>query len=163
MPRTKTQQDAMTLVEQIDCCGPAAKNDLRRLFREHGIENDPFFSFEYTAKHLEVVQEVYNLWHTTTKFKVGDKVYVVPLTPTLMTTCIRGTITEVSDNGWGYHLRAWKSDLPGIYMFNIWDKDLQPRTSKHQKLTPPELLIKRDLYQHPVLLSLSDGLRKAAS
>lgn len=58
---------------------------------------------------------------TTINFKVGDKVYVLPEKPTFpFKNCIRATVTEVRDDGFGYSLRAFKKDLPGIYMFNIF-------------------------------------------
>lgn len=142
MPRTSVQQQAMLRIDGIKMCGPGAKEDFKRLCRERGVEEDSlFFSSDYTQVHLDIANEVWKLWHTTTKFKVGDKVYVVPLTHTTMRTCIRAVVTEVGDDGWGYHLRAWECDLPGIYMFNIWDKDLEPRTSKKSKPVPPELFI----------------------
>jgi len=143
MSRTENQQKTINLIESIRMCGKTAFENLNRNFRDCGIEDDLFFSRDYTDKHLEIAQAVWNLWHTTNNFKVGDKVYVVPLTHTLMKNCIRATITEADNNdGWGYRLRAFESDLPGIYMFNIWDKDLQPRIGKKNKPTPPELLIK---------------------
>jgi hypothetical protein len=141
MPRTEVQEEAINLIDQIKMCGKAARADLNRMCKERGIE-DACFSHEFTELHLEIAKEVFNLWHTTKNFKVGDKVYVVPLTPTVMDTCIRATVTEITDDGWGYHLRAFESDLPGIFMFNIWDKDLHPRTSKAIKPTPSELLIR---------------------
>lgn len=58
-----------------------------------------------------------------------------------MDYCIRATVTEITTDGWGYHLRAFREDLPGIYMFNMWDKDLQPRIDKTKKPTPKGLLI----------------------
>lgn len=131
----------MHLIDMIKMCGTAAKEDLQRLGKERGIDNI-CFSYEYTAEHLEIAKEVWALHHTTKKFKVGDKVYVVPLTPTFIPNCIRAVVTEVGTDKWGYHLRAFESDLPGVYMFNMWDKDLEPRTSKANKTTPKELLIK---------------------
>lgn len=143
MPRMKVQQEAMLRIDEIKMCGQGAKEDFKRLCRERGVdENSLFFSSDYTQVHLDISNEVWALWHTTKKFKVGDKVYVVPLTHTTIPNCIRATVTEVGDPRWGYHLRAFESDLPGIYMFNMWDKDLEPRTSKANKPTPPELLIK---------------------
>jgi hypothetical protein len=141
MPRTETQQKAMNLVESIRQCGRAAVEDLKQLCRDRGVEDDLCFTVDYKDHHLAIAQEVWNRWHTIKNFKVGDKVYVVPLTHTLMKSCIRATVTEVNDDGWGYRLRAFESDLPGIYMFNMWDKDLQPRVGKKNKPTPPELLI----------------------
>ncbi len=141
MPRTETQQKVMILIESIRQCGKAAVEDLKRTCRERGVDDDLCFSLNHTDQHLEIAQEVWNSWHTTKNFKVGDKVYVVPLTCTLMKSCIRATVTEVNDDGWGYRLRAFESDLPGIYMFNMWDKDLQTRVGKKNKPTPPELLI----------------------
>lgn len=131
----------MNLIEQIKMYGAVAKADLNRICKERGIENDPFFSYEFTELHLEIAKEVYALWRTTKNFKVGDKVYVVPLMPTTIPTCIRARVEEVGTDGWGYRLRAFQSDLPGIFMFNMWDKDLKPRTSKAVMPTPPELLI----------------------
>ena len=40
---------------------------------------------------------------------------------------IRAIITEIDNTGWGYQLRAFQQDLPGIYMYNVWDVDLIPR------------------------------------
>jgi hypothetical protein len=142
MPFTKIQEQVMFKCDDIKMLGQGAKDDFKRLCRERKISDDLYAVYEYTEEHLKVCEEVWALWHTTKKFKVGDKVYVVPTTHTTIPTCIRATVTEVNDDGWGYRLRAWESDLPGIYMFNIWDKDLEPRTSKKQKPTPPELLIK---------------------
>ena len=140
---TGVQKETMILIDSVKMCGDKARADLRRRFQERGIPEFCFIS-EYTDAHLEVAKEVWNAWHTTKKFKVGDKVYVVPLTPTIMDTCIRATVTEVGDPKWGYHLRAFESDLPGIYMFNIWDKDLQPRVGKAKKPTPKKLYLKRE-------------------
>ncbi len=141
MARTEAQQKAMNLIESIRMSGKAAVEDLRRTCREHGVEDDLFFSSDYADQYLQIAQEVWDRWHTTNNFKVGDKVYVVPLTHTLMENCIRARVTEIKDDRWGYRLRAFKSDLPGIYMFNMWDKDLQPRVDKKQKPIPPELII----------------------
>lgn len=139
---TKIQQTVMLKLDDIRMCGQGAKDDFKRLCRERGINDDIFSYREHTQEHLDVCEEVWKLWHTTKNFKVGDKVYVVPTSSTIIPTCIRAIVTEVNDDGWGYRLRAWESDLPGIFMFNIWDKDLEPRTSKKQKPTPPELLLK---------------------
>jgi len=142
MSLTENQKKTVYLVESIRHCGRLAVEDLRRAYHEHGFEDDICISYrDYTDKHLEIAQDIWNLWHTIKNFKVGDKVYFVPLTYTSMENCIRATVTEVNDDGWGYRLRAFQSDLPGIYMFNIWDKDLQPRVGKKQKSTPSELRI----------------------
>lgn len=80
---------------------------------------------------------------TTSRFSVGDKVYVAHQdscyecgklkdTYTVFTNHIRATITEIDDR-WGYHLRAFRQDLPGIYMYNVWDYQLSPRISKANK------------------------------
>ena len=70
---------------------------------------------------------------TNQKFKVGDKVHVDPGEYTrAFKHYIRATITEI-DEVCGYRLRAFQQDLPGIYMFNIWDKDLSPRTGRSRK------------------------------
>lgn len=132
--------EAMLMIDRIGMCGKKAREDFQRLCRERGIDDSVYFVSQYTKKHLEVAKEVLKLWHTTDKFKVGDKVYVVPLTPTMMPTCIRAIVTEV-DKERGYFLRAFTRDLPGIYMFNIWDKDLEIREGKAQKPTPPELFL----------------------
>lgn len=75
------------------------------------------------------------------KFKVGDKVYVVPTGFTTFKYCIRAVVTEVNDDGWGYRLKAFLKDLPGVYMFNMWDKDLEPRVGKALKPVPEKYLI----------------------
>ena len=143
MSFTEAQKKAMDLVDSIRQCGKAAVEELRSMCRERGLEDDLFFHRDYTDKHLEIAQEIWKRWHTTKNFNVGDKVYFVPNTFTLMKNCIRATVTEVNDDGWGYRLQAFKSDLPGIYMFNIWDSDLLPRVGKKNKPTPSDLLIKR--------------------
>ena len=77
---------------------------------------------------------------TNTQYKVGDKVYVHPCIgeeSSFFKYYIRATITDL-DERFGYLLRAFKEDLPGIYMFNIWDVDLLPRSDKSNKLLPPE-------------------------
>ncbi len=141
MSRTETQQKTRNLIESISMCGKAAIEDLREAYRELGIEDDLYSSAAYADQHLEIAQKVWDRWHTTKNFKIGDKVYVVPLTFTIIKNCIRATVTEINDDGWGYRLRAFESDLPGIFMFNMWDKDLCPRIGKKQKPTPTELLI----------------------
>ena len=71
---------------------------------------------------------------TTTKFKVGDKVHVdSDGFAEYFGFHIRAIITEI-DPKLGYLLRAFQKDLPGIYMFNVWDCDLTPRTSGARKL-----------------------------
>jgi hypothetical protein len=144
MAFTKIQEEVMFKADDIKMLGQGAKDDFARLCRERGISDDLYWVSKFTKEHLKVCEEVWNLWHTTTKFKVGDKVHVVPTQPTLFTHCIRATVTEVNDDGWGYRLRAFESDLPGIYMFNMWDKDLQPRVGKTRKPVPPELFIGDD-------------------
>ena len=119
-----------------------SRHEFKELARERGLDENVYFLAEYTDEHIKVMQEIWNRWHTTNNFKVGDKVYVVPNHITTMKTCIRATVTEV-DSKRGYFLRAFESDLPGIYMFNIWDKDLEIRTSKKNKLTPKEFFIER--------------------
>lgn len=131
----------MNLTESLRCCGTLAIEELRTAYASHGIEDCVTLISKCTDQHVAVAQEVWNRWHTTTKFKVDDKVYVVPLTFTSFEYCIRATVTEVGDDGHGYRLRAFASDLPGIYMFNIWDKDLAPRTDKSQRRVPSELLL----------------------
>lgn len=132
--------EIMDKIDRIRMCGKDARETFKRLCAERGISDYPFCT-EYTLEHLEVCQKVWDMWHTTEKFKVGDKVYVVPLSPTTIKNCIRAVVTEVGKDKWGYRLRAFRQDLPGIYMFNMWDKDLEPRTSRANKPTPPELLI----------------------
>lgn len=139
---TDLQQEVMIKVDQLGSYGRAVKEDYKQTCRERGIPDFCFIS-EYTEAHLEVCNEVWERWHKTEKFKVGDKVYVVPTTFTSMKNCIRATITEVGTDEWGYRLRAFERDLPGIYMFNIWDKDLQPRVDKSNMPVPAELLLKR--------------------
>ena len=68
---------------------------------------------------------------TTLVFNVGDKVHVLSDDPR-STYNIRAIVTEVSNDGWGYRLRAFLKDLPGIYMFNMWDQELVPRTGKER-------------------------------
>lgn len=80
-----------------------------------------------------------NSERTLLKFKVGDKVHVLPQWPTSMHYCIRAVITDVDDC---YHLKAFLQDLPGVWMFNIYDKDLIPRINKKRIPTPKERMYK---------------------
>lgn len=138
MQLTENQINARLQLDQIYNCGQEARSDLRRLCQEHDILD----TLNYTNLiYLKVIKIVWNLWHRTDKFKVGDKVHVVPLTPTFSKYCIRAVVTEANDDGFGYRLRAFKKDLPGIYMFNIWDKDLQPRSGNVRIPTPNDLLL----------------------
>jgi hypothetical protein len=137
------QTKVMLKVDTIEMLGKDAKAHFRKLCQERKIECNPF-SFEYTEEHLKCAEETLKLWRKTEKFKVGDKVYVVSTSPTLMKDCIRAVVTEIGDDGWGYRLRAFEQDLPGIYMFNMWDKDLQIRVGKKKKPTPKKLLISED-------------------
>jgi hypothetical protein len=69
------------------------------------------------------------------KYKVGDKVYVHPGESSRV-CYIRATITELDDGVFGgYELRAFEQDLPGIFMFNVWDDELLPRDSKKEEET----------------------------
>lgn len=131
------QRKAMNLVDHIKCYGKLACEDLKQSFQNQGLPSDVYFTSEFTEKHLEVIQEVYNRWHTTNNFKPGDKVHVVPSDPesSFFPYCIRATVTGISEKS-GYDLRAFQSDLPGIYMFNIWDKDLVPRIGKARMPVP---------------------------
>ena len=127
-------QEAMLTYDRIISCGHGAKEELIKLCNERGIEyHYGFLESNHVELYLEICRDVLARWHTTNKFKVGDKVYVVPSEPTVFKNCIRATVTETGDPKWGYHLRAFEQDLPGIYMFNIWDKDLLYRTSKKNK------------------------------
>lgn len=128
-------REAMLLYDRIRACGQDAKDDLIKACEKCGIEDHyGFLKTEHVKSYLEIGSEILAKWHTTDKFKVGDKVYVDPGKPTFaFKNYIRATVTEVTTDGWGYHLRAFEQDLPGIYMFNIWDKDLLPRTNKSNK------------------------------
>lgn len=66
---------------------------------------------------------------TNLLYKVGDNVHVRSDDPR-STHNIRAVVTKVTTNGLGYMLRAFQQDLPGIYMFNMWDRELVPRTGK---------------------------------
>lgn len=79
-----------------------------------------------------------NAIKTNTQFKVGDKVYVDPGPMSLMENYIRATITGLDETNNGYLLRAFEQDLPGIHMFNIWDKDLVLRSNKAVKRIPDD-------------------------
>lgn len=132
--------------------GAGVETDIEALCKERGIDftgtliswipismvNSPD---AITKEHYDIAiaigQEVVAKWKTTKNFKVGDKVYVDPGKPThAFENYIRGTITEISTDGWGYHLRAFEEDLPGIFMFNQWDYTLLPRTDKANKRLP---------------------------
>jgi hypothetical protein len=65
---------------------------------------------------------------TTANFKVGDHVHVDHNYAMTFGHYIRARITGI--NNYGYLLTAFKKDLPGIYMGNIWDKDLVIRKGK---------------------------------
>jgi len=127
-------QETMLFYDRIFMCGKDAREDLKGLCLERGIEDHyGFLKPENIKTYLEVCEEVWAKWHTTNKFKVGDKVYVKPGEFSLIKDYIRATVTETGDPKWGYHLRAFTQDLPGIFMFNMWDKDLIPRTGKKKK------------------------------
>jgi hypothetical protein len=116
------------------CMLKEGRKDFAKLCLEHGLEE--FFLIglvpaDQLQTYIDLCGQVYAKWHTTDKFKVGDKVYVVSGWP-CETYHIRATVTEVSTDGWGYHLRAFRQDLPGLFLFNIWDKDLIPRTGRKQ-------------------------------
>lgn len=121
-------------------CGEKAREDFKQACIDNGIKDHPFFCREYTKEYLEIARKVFAVWHTVNKFKVGDKVYVVPLfRPSVsMTNCIRAVVTDV-DEKYGYWLRAFRKDNPGIHMYNIWDKDLETRTNKKNKPIPTGL------------------------
>jgi hypothetical protein len=127
--------EVMLIHDRISACGRGAKKELEGLCEVSGIESHYWFiKPEEVETYLEICNEVLARWHTTDKFKVGDKVYVGSDSPnSVFKNYIRATITEIDKGKWGYHLRAFKQDLPGIYMFNIWDKDLLPRTDKANK------------------------------
>ena len=137
MTLSEKQKEAKTLVEIMMGCGRVMMEDLRKACRDRNLEDGLCWT---TDDHLEVVKGIWDRWHTTSKFQVGDKVHVLPTGPTRMKTCIRATITEVGSDGWGYRLRAFKRDLPGIYLFNIWDFELVPRLDRRPIPTPPELV-----------------------
>lgn len=127
----------MLAYDRIFMCGEAARQDLRDSCKKRGIEDHwGFLEPENVAAYLEACKEVWDRWHTTNNFKVGDRVYVKPGEFSCLKDFIRARVTEVGDDKWGYHLRAFTQDLPGIFMFNIWDKDLIPRTSKKRKFLP---------------------------
>lgn len=127
-------KEAMLSYDRIFMCGKDARDDLRKSCENRGIESHyGFLKPEEVEPYLEVCKDVWARWHTTNNFNVGDKVYVKPSEHSIFDNCIRATVTEISTDGWGYHLRAFKKDLPGIFMFNMWDKDLLPRTGKANK------------------------------
>jgi len=129
--------EAMLSYDRIFMCGKAAREDLRDSCKKRGIEDHyGFLAPENVKAYLEVCKDVWDRWHTTNNFKVGDKVYVKPREPVLFRDFIRATVTEAGDPKWGYHLRAFRKDLPGIFMFNMWDKDLIPRTNMKRKFLP---------------------------
>lgn len=128
------QREARNLFDRIrDTCPREAKEEIRQACEERGVSSDLYFSYEFSETHLEILREIWNRWHTTVKYKPGDKVYVIPSERgmSIFPHCIRATVTGISkDSKTGYDLRAFASDLPGIFMFNIWDKDLLPRVGK---------------------------------
>lgn len=129
------KRDIMLIMDRISHCGREAVDEVHNLCKN--VQ-------PHTESHLAICQEVLSRWLTTKNFKVGDKVYVHPGRPTVaFTNYIRATVTEINGE-WGYHLRAFKQDLPGIFMFNIWDKDLLPRTNKSNKPLPPETEFRKD-------------------
>lgn len=127
-------KEAMLFYDRIFCSGKDAREDLIKSCEKRGIEEHyGWLKPENVEAYLEVCNEVWARWHTTNNFKVGDKVYVRPSEHSTFPNCIRATVTEVGDPKWGYHLRAFRQDLPGIFMFNMWDKDLIPRIGKANK------------------------------
>lgn len=132
-------QEVMLATDYIEMCGRCAKQDLIETCKQHGIKESYYFlKPEEIEKYLGICKEVLARWQTTNKFKVGDKVYVNPGRFCTCKNYIRATITEVTSD-WGYHLRTFVQDLPGLFMFNIWDKDLLPRTNKKNKPLSEEL------------------------
>jgi len=79
---------------------------------------------------------------TCAQFKIGDKVYVHPGEGSYsFKHYLRATIDDIGNCYIPnipkcYLLRAFKQDLPGLYMFNIWDCDLIPRKDKSNKILP---------------------------
>lgn len=129
--------DPILAYDRIFMCGKEAREDLKQICKSRNIEDHySFLKPENVNSYLEACKEVWDRWHTTNDFKVGDKVYVKPSEPAIFRDFIRARVTEISTDGWGYHLRAFTQDLPGIFMFNQWDKDLIPRDSKKRKFLP---------------------------
>lgn len=126
--------EAMFAKDKINMLGKEAELAFTNLCKERGMESHYYFvTEENLPKYLEIVDEIWARWRTTNNFKVGDRVYVVPLEDSRRSefkNCIRAIVTEVGNDEWGYRLRAFRQDLPGIYMYNMWDKELIPRTGK---------------------------------
>ena len=132
------KHEGMAVHESVCQCGRQARDEVTALCEERGVEENIFGGWAKDGQdeaYLAICREVWAKYHTTNNFKVGDKVYVKPSEPDcgLFPNCIRATVTETGDPRWGYHLRAFQQDLPVIYMFNMWDKDLIPRTNKANK------------------------------
>jgi len=127
------------LADRVESCGWSARREVTALCEKRGVE-ELFLGGRckdgQEEEYLAILREIFDKWHTTNKFKPGDKVYVDPGKPAdVFKNYVRATVTEICPR-WGYHLRAFEKDLPGIYMFNIWDKDLIPRTDKRNKKLP---------------------------
>lgn len=125
------KEELMLIMDNLNSLGQSVREELEAqcpdIFFWYKLEPDQIEAY------LTVCRKIWAKWHTTEKFKVGDKVYVHPGRHSIYKNCIRATITEINNDGYGYRLRAFEQDLPGIYMFNIWDKDLSPRTNKSHK------------------------------
>ena len=147
-PATK---EAMNLWDSLQWCGVHeqteqnphgdARDEVSKLCEDQNIEETLFGGRAKAGQeeaYLKICKEVWAKWHTTKKFKVGDKVYVQPDKDSRIESCIRSTIIAIRAD-MGYMLKAFQTDLPGIWMFNIWDKDLLPRKDKSKKLWRPAI------------------------
>lgn len=137
---SEATKEAMTIYSRFRWI-EGAEDEVTKLCKERNIKESLFggrCGDGQEEAYLAVVKQVWKKYHTTNQFQVGDKVYVDPGKPYCGTfkNYIRATITEAGDEKWGYHLRAFQQDLPGIYMFNIWDKDLLLRKDKSNKKLP---------------------------
>lgn len=144
-PTRELSDKLLLAAERVKELGPAARDEYRRRCEAEGVDVGLYYHSGFTRGQLEAALRVCNdvlaVYHKTEKFKVGDKVHVVPTTPTTMEYCIRAVVLEVDGTLEGYFLRAFLKDLPGIFIAFKWDKDLEPRVGKARKPTPPELFI----------------------
>jgi hypothetical protein len=119
-----------------------AEAELEALCKEQGIDylDIRLYRWEklYVDKLRAILDDILSRYRVSKNFKVGDKVYVEPDRPTrVFEHYIRATVTSVDEKK-GYELRAFKEDLPGIYMFNIWDRNLILRVGKSKKKLPDD-------------------------
>lgn len=70
---------------------------------------------------------------TNLVYKVGDKVHIIT-SKRESGHNVRATVTKVDNDGYGYHLQAFRKDSALIHVYNVWDHQLVPRVGKTRRL-----------------------------